>query len=214
MPARSDHDIVNAPAGERRSMMRKALAALLVVAALAVAAGCGGSIDKSINNAAGTTTQTDTSKGGKSSGASTSSTATTDTTGSSDTTSSGDGSSAAGLSASCPKVAALSVQFSKALGAAGATGKGKTDLATVAKAYKAFAEKVPEAIRPAFKTLAAAYAQYAVALKGVDLSSGKVPSAATQAKMARAAKSLNNDALSSAEAQIQAWAKKNCDTGG
>jgi hypothetical protein len=195
-------------------MMRNALAALLVVAALAVAAGCGASIDKSINNATGTTTQTDTSKGGKSSGASTSSTATTDTTGSTDTTSSDNGSSAAGLSASCPKVANLSVQFSKALGAAGAAGKGTTDLATVAETYKAFAEKVPEAIRPAFKTLAAAYAQYAAALKGVDLSSGKMPNAAALAKMAKAEKNLDHEALSKAEAQIQAWAKENCNTGG
>ena len=182
--------------------MRGTLAALLVAVAVLLAAGCGGSS----NDAAGTTVATDT--------ASVDTTSSTDTTTSTDTTASGDDTSAAGLSEGCQKVADLGAEFSKALGAAGATGNGQTDLATIAKTYEAFAEKVPEEIRPAFRTLAVAFAKYSVALEGVDLSSGKPPDAKTIAKLARAAKELSNGSLATANTQITAWVSKNCNPGG
>ena len=181
--------------------MRGTLAALLVAVAVLLAAGCGGSS----NDAAGTTVATDT--------ASVDTTSSTDTS-SGDTTSSGDGTSAAGLSEGCQKVADLGEEFSKALGSAGATGNGQTDLATIAKTYEAFAEKVPEEIRPAFRTLAVAFAKYSIALEGVDLSSGKTPDAATIAKLAKASKELSNGSLATANTEITAWVSKNCNPGG
>ena len=118
----------------------------------------------------------------------------------------------AGLSEGCQKVADLSVEFGKALSAAGA-GDAEADLEATAEAYEAFAEQVPEEIRDSFQTLAAAFAQYAVALEGVDLSSGGVPDAATIAKLAAAAKALDNESLSTASTEVSAWVTENCSTG-
>lgn len=181
--------------------MRGILATLLVAMAVFVAAGCGGSS----NDAAGTTETTDTT-------AVTDTTTATDTTSSTDTTTSGTDTSVAGLSEGCQKVADLSVEFGKALSAAGAGG-AEADLEQTAKAYEKFAEQVPEEIRGSFRTLAAAFGQYAVALQGVDLSSGQAPNAETIAKLAKAAKALDNESLSAANTQISAWVEKNCNTG-
>ena len=134
-------------------------------------------------------------------------TTSTDTT-STDTTATDTTTTAAGLTAGCQKVADLSVQFGKALSAAGASGS--TDLEKTAKAYEAFAQQVPAEIRHAFETLAKAYAQYAVALKGIDFKAGQVPDAATIAKLAKAAQSLNGQDLTKANAEISAWVTKNC----
>ncbi len=111
--------------------------------------------------------------------------------------------------AGCTELADLSVKYSQALGAV-TTGNGKPDLEATAKAYQKFAEQVPEEIRDAFKTIAAAFATYADVLKDVDLSSGKTPDPATMAKLANAAKALDNTKLTAATAEIEAWAKKNC----
>ena len=108
----------------------------------------------------------------------------------------------------CQKVANLSVQFGKALSAAGASGG--TDLEKTAKAYEAFAQQVPAEIRDAFETLAKAYAQYAVAIKGIDFEAGQVPDAATIAKLTKAAQSLNGQDLTKANADISVWVTKNC----
>jgi len=200
-PGRGSHEIVNRLERGRSGTMRGILAALLMVLAVVLVAGCGGSS----NDATGTTVLTDTS--------SVDTTSSTETTASGDTTSTGDTTSSGGVTAGCQKVADLGAEFSKALGAAGATGGGQADLATIAKTYEAFAEKVPEEIRPAFRTLAAAFAKYAVILKGVDLSSGKPPDAKTIAKLAVAAKALNTQSLTEANAQVSAWAQKNCNSG-
>ena len=189
--------------------MRGFIAALLVGVTVFLAVGCGG---KS-NDAAGTTTVVVT----ETTAADTTSTA-TDTTATTDTDTTDDGhdrdrrhvhrhhvhghdttdtaTTAAGLTVGCQKVANLSVQFGKALSAAGASGS--TDLEKTAKAYEAFAQQVPAEIRDAFETLAKAYAQYAVAIKGLDLEAGQVPDAATIAKLAKAAQSLNGQDLTKA----------------
>ena len=62
-----------------------------------------------------------------------------------DTVTTDTGTTAIGLTAGCQKVADLSVQFGKALSAAGASGS--TDLEKTAKAYESFAQQVPEEIR-------------------------------------------------------------------
>ncbi len=63
------------------------------------------------------------------------------------------------------------MKFSEALGSA-TTGSGGPDLEATAKAYEEFADEVPEEIRDAFKTVAAAFATYAEVLGDIDLSSG------------------------------------------
>ncbi len=197
--------------------MRGIIAGLLVGLTVVLAVGCG----SSSNDAAGTTTVVVTETTAADTTATTDTTAvdttaTTDTTASEDTTETDTTTDAlttpTGLSAGCQKVADLSVGFGKALSAAGANGT--TDLDKTAKAYEAFAEQVPEEIRPAFLTLAKAYAQYAVAIKGIDFKAGQVPDAATIAKLAKAAQGLNNQDLTKANAEITAWVTKNCSANG
>lgn len=175
--------------------MRGTIGALLVGAAIFLAVGCGGSS----NDAAETTTDAAVSTA-----TDTVSTESTATETSSDDTST----TAMGLTAGCQKVADLSIQFGKALSAAGASGTN--DLEQTADAYESFAKEVPEEIRAAFETLAGAYAQYADVLKGLDLEAGQVPDAATLAKLARAAKALNGEELTKANADISAWVSDNC----
>ena len=187
--------------------MRGFIAALLLGLMVFLAVGCGG---KS-NDAAGTTTVvvTETTAAdttSTSAGTTTTDTSATDTT-STDTTAT-DTTTAAGLTVGCQKVANLSVQFGKALDAAGASGS--TDLEKTAKAYEAFAQQVPSEIRDAFQTLAKAYAQYAVAIKDIHFEAGQVPDASTIAKLTKAAQSLNSQDLTKANADISVWVTKNC----
>src|SRR6476659_6955231 len=203
----------------KEGMMRGFIAALFLGVMVFLAVGCGG---KS-NDTAGTTTVvvTETTAATTSTEADTTATTdmdttatdttTTDTTStdttSTDTTATDTTTTAAGLTVGCQKVANLSVQFGKALSAAGASGG--TDLEKTAKAYEAFAQQVPSEIRDAFETLAKAYAQYAVAIKGIDFKAGQVPDAATIAKLTKAAQALNGQDLTKANADISVWVTKN-----
>jgi hypothetical protein len=175
-----------------------------VAALLLVAAGCGGGSSSSEGGATGTIESSDTIAADTTSGTDTSS---TDTSGM-DTTSTGDVSLEG-----CTKLTELSVKFSQALGAA-TTGSGAPDLQATAKAYEDFADEVPEEIRDAFRTIAAAFGTYADVLGDIDMSSGKTPDAKTLQKLAEAAQKLDNTKLTAASAEIEAWAKKNCSTGG
>jgi len=211
--------------------MRTILAGLLIGLAAVLAAGCG----SSSSNTASTTAVTETTAAAATTAATTSAgttstnttptnttstnttstnTTSTNTTASGATTSSGGAPTAGVLSAGCQKVADLSVQFGKALSAATATGSGQTDLQKTADAYKAFAAQVPEEIRGPFQTIAAAFAQYVDAIKGLNLAPGKTPDPATIVKLAAAAKALNNSSLAAANTKIEAWVKQNCSTGG
>ena len=192
--------------------MRGFIAALLLGVLVFLAVGCGG---KS-NDAAGTTTVmvTETTADTTSTATDTSTTDTTETdttatdTTATDTTSTDTTTNAAGLTVGCQKVANLSVQFGKALSAAGADGS--TDVEKTAKAYEAFAQQVPSEIRDAFETLAKAYAQYAVAIKDIHFEAGQVPDASAIAKLTKAAQSLNGQDLTKANADISVWVTKNC----
>jgi hypothetical protein len=175
-----------------------------VAALLLVAAGCGGGSSSSEGGATGTIESSDTIAADTTSGTDTSS---TDTSGM-DTTSTGDVSLEG-----CTQLTELSVKFSQALGAA-TTGSGAPDLQATAKAYEDFADEVPEEISDAFRTIAAAFGTYADVLGDIDMSSGKTPDAKTLQKLAEAAQKLDNTKLTAASAEIEAWAKKNCSTGG
>jgi hypothetical protein len=183
--------------------------AVPVAALLLVAAGCGGSSSSSAGDTTATIESIDTTAADTTSGTDTSGTDTsgTDTSGT-DTSSTNDVSLEG-----CTKLTELSVKFSQALGAA-SSGSGAPDLQATAKAYETFADQVPEEIRDAFRTVAAAFSTYADVLKDVDVSSGATPDPKTLAKLADAAKALDNTKLTAATTEIEAWAKKNCSTGG
>ena len=152
--------------------MRIMVVAVSVAALVLAATGCGGSSSSSEGDAAATVESADTTAADTTGG--------TDTTGA-ETTGTGDVSLEG-----CTKLAELSVKFSQALGAA-TTGSGAPDLDATAKAYEDFADEVPEEIRDAFRTIAAAFGTYADVLGDVDLSSGKTPDPETLQKLAEAA---------------------------
>ena len=184
--------------------MRIMVIAVPVAALMLVAAGCGGSSSISEGGTTATIEAADTTAADTTGGTDTSG---TDTSGI-DTTSTGDVSIEG-----CTKLTDLSVKFSQALAEA-SSGSGAPDLQATAKAYEDFADEVPEEIRDAFRTIAAAFGTYADVLGDLDLSSGKTPDAKTMQKLAEAAQKLDNTELTAASAEIEAWAKKNCNTGG
>ncbi len=181
--------------------MRIMVIAVPVAALLLVAAGCGGGSASEAGDTTATIESTDTTAADTTGGTDTSG---TDTSSSTDTTSDGDVSLEG-----CTKLSELSVKFSEAMAAASG-GSGAPDLQATAKAYEEFADEVPEEIRGAFKTVAAAFGIYADALGGIDMSPGATPDPDTLAKVAAAAKSLDNAKLTAATAEIEAWAKNNC----
>jgi hypothetical protein len=179
--------------------VRTMVIAVSAAALLLAAAGCGGS-SSSEDDAAATIESSDTTAADTTGGTDTTGT----DTGGVDTTSTGDVSVEG-----CTKLTDLSVKFSEALGAA-SSGSGAPDLDATAKAYEDFADEVPEEIRDAFRTIAAAFSTYAEVLGDVDLSAGKTPSPETLQKLAEAAQTLDNTKLTAASAEIEAWAKENC----
>ena len=188
---------------EERRIVRTMVTAVTVAALLLVAAGCGGDSTSS----AGDTTATESTDTSASTDTGTDTSGGTDTGSSTGTTDDGDPSIEG-----CEELTDLSLKFSQAMGAA-ASG-GATDLEATAKAYEEFADDVPEEIRDAFQTVAAAFVTYADALEGIDLSSGETPDPDTLAKLAEAAKDLDNTELTAASAEIEAWARENCTPGG
>ncbi len=171
----------------RRRTTRIFAFSFLLVLVLA-AAGCGSK--KSVTT---TTTTTATS---------TEAAATTTTTAGTTTTAAGLGS--LGSSANCQQLENLGSAFASAF--QGANG----DVAKEAALLKAFADKTPPDIRPDFETLASAFDQIASDLKGVDLSGGKTPDAATLAKLATLSTQFTGAKFKQAAANISAWAQKNC----
>ena len=65
-------------------------------------------------------------------------------------------------------------------------------------------------IRPDFETLADAFTQIAGALKGVDLSSGQTPDAATLAKLMKLSQKFQDAKFKTALQHIETWAANNC----
>lgn len=179
--------------------MRIMVVAVSVAALGLVAAGCGGSSSSSEGDSTAAIETSETTAADTTGGTETSSTDTSiDTTGDGDVSLEG-----------CTELAELSTKFSEALGAASG-GTGAPDLQATAKAYEEFADQVPEEIRDAFQTVAAAFGTYADVLEDVDLSSGATPDPDTLAKLAEAAQELDNTELTAATTEIEAWAGKNC----
>ena len=61
--------------------------------------------------------------------------------------------------------------------------------------------------------LAATFAKYADALKGINLKAGQVPNAAALAKLQQLTTSIDQKSVTKASADIEAWAQKNCTKG-
>ncbi len=180
--------------------MRTMVIAVSVGALLLLGTACGGDSSSSEGDST-VTIETDASAAGT---GATETIDATDTTGT-ETSDTGDDVSLEG----CTELTELSVKFSEALGSA-TTGSGPPDLEATAKAYEEFADEVPEEIRDAFKTVAAAFATYAEVLGDVDLSSGETPDPETLQKLSEAAQNLDDSELTAASAEIEAWAKENC----
>jgi len=182
--------------------MRWMAAVFVVGALLLVAPGCGGSNQKT-SSAATDTVSTET----------TATTTTAETVTDTVAAETGTGTTSNGgteLTGACKNLAEVGRKFSEAMAAANAGGG--SDLEATSKAFKAFANEVPDAVKNDFQTMAAAFAAYADALKGVDLKSGKAPTAEQVAKLTEATKALDQGKLKSASANISAWVKKNCST--
>lgn len=163
--------------------MRRMGAAVAVAAVALVAAGCGGSGDKSSTGAAGATTND--------------SAQTTETT-------------AGGVTGDCLSLAKVSARFSEAMTKATSGNAGGVEAAS--KAFEELAGEAPEAVRDDFKALGEAFAVYAEALKGLGLKAGTAPTAEQIKKLGEAAKSLDQERVDKASADIDAWVQANCRT--
>ena len=165
--------------------MRSTALTIAALGALVVAlAGCGGGGHKS------TATTTTTAAAAK--------TATTATTAVS-------GLSGLATSANCRQLADLSNQFSAAM-----QGTDPNDVKKQAALLKQFADKTPSDIRPDFETVAADYAKIADAVQGLHLKQGSVPDPKALLKLEKLSTSIDMQKLTSASANIGAWAQKNC----
>jgi hypothetical protein len=174
-----------------RRRTTKILAFTFLLVLVLAAAGCG-----SKKTTTTTTTSTSTAADGTTSTAATTTATTTGTAAS--------GLGALGSSTNCQALENLGTAFASAF--QGANG----DVAKEAALLKAFADKTPSDIRPDFETLATAFDQIASDLKGVDLTGGKTPDAATLAKLATLSTQFSGAKFSQAAANISAWAQKNC----
>lgn len=163
------------------------------LAAIALA-GCGGSSSSTTTT---TTTTTETSAASTTSTESTTSATTTEASGSTIPNF---------ASGKCKDLAASASKISQQFGASSATG----NLQNAAKEFQAFVAIAPSEIKGDVQTIADAMTSYANAMKGIDLKSGQVPSAADLQKIAAASKSLNQAKLQAAEQHIAAWTQKNC----
>ncbi len=171
-----------------------ALVALFVLAA----AGCGG------KKKAATTTETTTTTVATTTTTAAATTSSSTSTMAHTTTSAASGLGALTSSANCAQLSNVGQAFAQAM--QGASG----DLPKSAEIFKKFADATPSDIKPDFEVVAAALQKYADALKGVDLTSGKVPDAATIAKLTKLSTELDTAALTKAETNISTWASKNC----
>lgn len=162
--------------------MRTRIAALPLVGAAILLAGCGSSGKKvAVTVTSGTTTSVSTVSVGGSSG-------------------------------DCKKVADLGKQLTSSLSAAstGNGGDVGAQAEATAKAFKQFADQAPSSVKGDFETFATAFQHYADAIKGVHFKKGQVPSASDLSKLATAAKALTKPDLQKAEQHLLAWGRKNC----
>jgi hypothetical protein len=108
-------------------------------------------------------------------------------------------------SANCRQLADLGSKFSAAM-----QGTNPNDVKNQAALLKQFADKTPSDIRPDFETLAADYTKIANAVQGLHLKQGSVPDPKALLKLEQLSKSIDMQKLTTASANIAAWAQKSC----
>jgi hypothetical protein len=192
-PATGTVPATRLPLGGIRAEPIRLLALAAFTATVLVAAGCGGN-GKSAATTTTTTTVSTSTTTSTSSGAQTTTTST-----------SSSGLANIATAANCGQLAGLATSLAQAI-----AGAGSTDVDKISKLLQEFAARTPADIRPDFERVAAAYAKIVDALKGVDLSGGKAPSAAVIAKLTKLGTELNTPALQKSGANITAWAQTHC----
>jgi hypothetical protein len=165
---------------------------VLVVAFALLAAGCGGG-GSSESSATTETTAADTT--------------TTETTSTEETTS-GETTDTTDLSAvlgnkDCLALASVGATMSKAFAGTNGVSGDTSELDDLAS-------KVPDEIKPDVETLAQAFSEYASKLKDIGITPGTTPTADQIKQLQTALVSLDQQKLTAASANIEAWAKKNC----
>jgi hypothetical protein len=91
-----------------------------------------------------------------------------------------------------------------------ATGGGKLDLQTAAKAYQDLAAAAPSAIQPDMQTISQAFSAFAAALAKTGYTLGHVPTASQAAALQSADQVFTQSKLRTAAQNLAAWAKQNC----
>jgi hypothetical protein len=169
---------------------------LILVALVALVAGCGGGSKKSSSPA--TTTE-----------ATSTTTAETETPSATETTSSESNAASFATSKNCLKLLGVSSTLAQAFAQSGA----ENDLDKQAKFFEDFANQTPEEIRGDFQLIAKAFTTFASEYSKLNLKPGSVPTAEQIAKFEKFAKEFNSAKMQAASAHIEAWAKKNCSSG-
>jgi ABC-type glycerol-3-phosphate transport system substrate-binding protein len=90
------------------------------------------------------------------------------------------------------------------------TGTGGADAEETSELFAELVDKAPDKIRADIETLAAGFAEYAEAIRELDLQEGEVPSAAQLQQIQAALASVDQPELTAASERISAWAQENC----
>ena len=186
-------------------MRRRPVQILTIVLSLVLvlsAAGCGKKKTTTTTTTTTTTEATTTAAATTTEAASTETTTTESTT----TTASGTGLGALASSSNCQALIGLGTALSQAFSGSGANA----DLGKEAEILKQFADKAPAELKADFTTMANALGKIADAMKGYKPSAGKVPDAATIAKLQQLSASLDVQALTAASQHIATWSAANC----
>jgi hypothetical protein len=179
--------------------------AVMLVAALTLAAGCGGSSKNSAATTEAATTEATTTEEATTEEATTGAATTEETTTEAATTEATTTSALGGLATSgnCKELQDLSTKLQ---GVFSSTNPNASDIKKEAQVLSDFADKAPSEVKDDFKTVAAFVSKVADIYGNV--SPGKAPDAATLQKL----QGLQTDAqkVSTAGQNIAAWAAKNC----
>jgi hypothetical protein len=179
--------------------------AVMLVAALTLAAGCGGSSKNSAATTEAATTEATTTEEATTEEATTEAATTEATTTEAATTEATTTSALGGLATSgnCKELQDLSTKLQ---GVFSSANPNASDIKKEAQVLSEFADKAPSEVKDDFKTVAAFVSKVADIYGNV--SPGKAPDAATLQKL----QGLQTDAqkVSTAGQNIAAWAAKNC----
>jgi hypothetical protein len=90
------------------------------------------------------------------------------------------------------------------------TGTGGADAEETSELFAELVDKAPDELRADIETVAAGFAEYAEAIRELDLQEGEVPSAAQLQQIQAALASVDQPELTAASERISAWAQENC----